>query len=100
MCKGEYLTCKRGCTSACTYTCTYQILGELPAYIYGWLQILNKAIVGTLIARGLGSVFIQTIGNRLIRHHLIPAFIVNEHFSGIAVQALVSSFVVCGLQVL
>jgi len=77
------------------------MFGELPAYLHGWLQLLRKAAIISLLARGLGSVMVHTLGERIIRHHfLFSTIIVNEDFIGIISQFLVFSFVLCGLKVI
>ena len=98
LCKYEFLTCKRG-TSACPYICTYQLLGELPAYIHGWLQVVNKGVQVALIARGLGSVLVLILGDGLVRHQLIADYLVHEDTFGIGAQIIVTLFIMSGLQV-
>ncbi len=91
------MTCTRG-TSACPYICIYQLLGELPAYLYGWLKIINNAIMTALLAQGLGSVLLRVACNSVIRLHLASNFL-HEDVVGIGAQLVVSVFVACGLQV-
>ena len=98
LCKYEFLTCKRG-TSACPYICTYQLLGELPAYIHGWLQVVNKSVQVALIARGLGSVLVLILGDGLVRHQLLADYLVHEDTFGIGAQIIVTLFILSGLQV-
>lgn len=75
-------------------------MGELSAYLYGWSQILNRSILITLLARGLGSVIVQTVGERLIEHHFpLSSSLINEDSIGITSQLMVCALVLCGLQV-
>lgn len=99
--KYEFLSCRREASAPCPYTSLYQMFGELPAYLHGWLQLLRKAAIISLLARGLGSVMVHTLGERLIRHHFqISALFINEDLIGIISQFLVFSFVLCGLNVI
>jgi len=62
LCKYEFLTCQRN-TAACPYVCVYQLLGELPAFVYGWLQLAYRTAIVALLARGIGSILALIIGN-------------------------------------
>lgn len=97
-CKYEFLTCRRN-TSACSYICTYQNLGEVPAYLIGWLQLLGRSSCVTLIARALGSVLTQVVGDRLVRHHFAAQWMVAEDTIGIIAQFIVGLFILLGLKV-
>lgn len=96
LCKYEFLTCQSN-TSTCPYVCVYQLLGELPAYFYGWLQLAYRATTVALLARGLGSILALIIGNGLVRHHYLPLSWVHEDILGITAQLIVSIFILGGL---
>ena len=67
LCKYEFLTCQRN-TASCPYVCVYQLLGELPAFVYGWLQLAYRTAIVALLARGLGSILALIIGNGISYH--------------------------------
>ncbi|XP_059350531.1 cationic amino acid transporter 2-like isoform X1 [Daphnia carinata] len=94
LCRYEFLTCRRN-TSACPYICTYQIMGEFAAHLYGWTQVLSRAAVAALVARGIGSVLVLVFGKHLLQHNF---YFVNEDSFGIIAQLIVSLFVLLGLK--
>ena len=67
LCKYEFLTCRQN-TSPSPYICVYQLLGEVPAFFYGWLQCINRAAIVALLARSLGSVLVLIVGNGKAMH--------------------------------
>jgi hypothetical protein len=81
------------------YGCSYQILGEFPAYLNGWIQILSLSSFIALMARSLGTILQVTVGNRLVLHHLITKTMANEDFIGLLAQLIVYIFILFGLKV-
>jgi hypothetical protein len=71
-------------------------MGEFAAHLYGWTQLLSRAAVVALVARGIGSILVLVFGKHLDQHHF---HFVNEDTLGIIAQLVVSLFVLLGLKV-
>lgn len=71
-------------------------MGEFAAHLYGWTQLLSRAVVAALVARGIGSILVLVFGKHLLQHNF---YFVNEDSFGIIAQLIVSLFVLLGLKV-
>lgn len=71
-------------------------MGEFAAHLYGWAQLLSRAAVAALVARGIGSILVLVFGKHLAQHNF---YFINEDSFGIIAQLIVSLFVLLGLKV-